>query len=417
MQGDLYQEIEKEEFQATRIRSIANGYLYCFTSSWMPSNTYKIGCTENLANRFAQYNTYHLNPRFVITSPKCEKSNEHYCRGKNEPLSTIDVLYYRESAVHKILQPYRCVSNREFFECTLDQVVEAFNKVEAMNQMECIAFLSDIQLLQKSDVERLQEENTSLVNELSKIQSINKEYQETILYQNKNIDKLTIASTDLGAKMLAQIKYDELKKEYDELKQKSLNYSKLQIEIDELKNNYQNKCQEKEKDVQSIQKEKEQFQLKVKTVEKNLNDQNIKYQLLKDDFDILIKEFKKIQEEEKINNERKKNNKDYKVSSLYYLTPKNNTSLPNKNKCEDIINALLSGWNSILIDSKCIVETSKDGEKKVFITYIFKSDCKDKTEVKKEAFKIYLKFLNISNQCWKALGAECFVEETGFDII
>ena len=74
-----------------------DGFLYCFTSSFMPLDHYKLGMTINLQSRFQQYCTYHLSPQFVITTSK---------------MSDIRM---REQCVFKKLEQYRIQSNREFF--------------------------------------------------------------------------------------------------------------------------------------------------------------------------------------------------------------------------------------------------------------------------------------------------------------
>ena len=149
--------------EETRLaRRFVPGYLYAFTSSWIPSNTYKVGYTTNLADRLGQFSTSHLNARFVFTCPKLQYQNDHFNKETNKPLGKITLVRSREQAVHKLLSSYRCQANREFFECSLDKIKEAFDKVESMSENELIAYIEDIEYVNPNSFEAMKYENEKL---------------------------------------------------------------------------------------------------------------------------------------------------------------------------------------------------------------------------------------------------------------
>lgn len=362
-------------------QTLINGYLYCMTSSWMPVNTFKIGLTENLSNRLGQYATYHINPRFIITCPPLINPNDIFVKGKNEPKNSIDLIYYREDVVHKMLQPYRCVSNREFFECTLEQVKEAFSKVESMNELECIAYLSDVKLSSKSELDKYKEENILLKSTLESERLRLSELEEEIDNIKKERDEYKVLSTEKGAKYSAAQKYKELSDFCDKLKTESDNLKNENEKLSQVLNMLK-------KENESLNKENQELcQSKIELM----------YSV-----NLLKKQVEKLEKLEKAEVKVQKQS----FSVMYYLSPKRDNTLPNKNKCEDVFNALFK--KSVLLSKfSCEVESYK-GERKVYIKGVIEVKTDD---IKKEIKKCCKEIETIGNNCWSNFDAEFFLDE------
>jgi hypothetical protein len=92
------------------------GYLYCLHNEaydgW-GSNVFKLGMAQNVERRKSSYTTYYLYDS-IIKLKSCKLANKKLA----------------ENILFSILANYRIRSCREFFDCELDVIDEAMNKVE-----------------------------------------------------------------------------------------------------------------------------------------------------------------------------------------------------------------------------------------------------------------------------------------------
>lgn len=344
-----------KKMAAYKQKTLVDGYLYCMTSSWMPVNTFKIGLTENLSNRLGQYATYHINPRFVITCPPLQNPTESFSKGKNEPTKHLDLVYYREDVVHKMLQHYRCVSNREFFECSLEQVKEAFQKVETMTEVECLAYLSDIKLESKSEIEKLKEKIIFIEKCLELERSQTKKLEDELEALQTKYDSHIVYCSSKGTNL-------EIKRSKEELEK------------------YKKELELYKKDIQELSQRKIEEDIKhkkeIETLKKIIKDLEIKKEE-----PILLKK--------------------QSFSVLFYLTPKKDYLCPNKNKCEEVFDSLFK-HSSLVHKFNCTVE-SVNGERKVFINALI--EYKSSNDVLKEVKKCCQELQKVGNECWNVFGA------------
>jgi predicted nucleic acid-binding Zn-ribbon protein len=234
-------ELFDEETRASRL--FVPGYLYAFTSSWVPINTYKIGYTTNLADRLSQFSTSHLNARFVYTCPKLPDVNSPYDKQTNKPDYKITFVKSREQAVHKMLNAYRCLTNREFFECSLEEVKKAFEKVETMTEHELIAYNENIEYISSNSFEALKKEITELREEVKKLKEEIKDLR--LIREVSDINNLRrILITQL----------DEINQLRNEKEQTNLN--ELELEIEKLKQD----VEQSENEIARLQNELQQSQ-------------------------------------------------------------------------------------------------------------------------------------------------------------
>lgn len=190
---------------------LRDGYLYCCSSSSLKEGFYKIGLTVNLDQRLSQYQTPLGDPKFIITLPKCPLPSE-YDRKTNFPSKKIDLMTLREDAVFKMLCKYRVSPKREHFNCTKEQVQDAFDKVETMDKGQLISYLEGIMSpikpkYNEDDIEELR-------LELNRLKKENKRLQQD---QTKRGISLKIDEALKGYKQVLFNKLDDI------LSQKSIN--------------------------------------------------------------------------------------------------------------------------------------------------------------------------------------------------
>ena len=91
------------------------GYLYCLHNemyNYYGKNIYKLGCTKNITKRRNGYVTSYISMPVISYS--------------------VNIKYYTiaEKILFKLLDKYRYTKNREFFDCSLDIIINNFKKVE-----------------------------------------------------------------------------------------------------------------------------------------------------------------------------------------------------------------------------------------------------------------------------------------------
>ncbi len=195
----------------TQTQPLRDGYLYCCASSILTEGFYKIGLTINLNQRLSHYQTPLLDPKFIITLPKCPSPSE-YDRKTNYPTNKLDLISLREDAVFKILSKYRVDAKREYFKCTKEQVQNAFDKVESMDKDQLISYLEGVLSPIKPKHHEYDIEELRL--ELNRLKKENKRLQQD---QTKRGISLKIDEALKGYKQVLFNKLDDI------LSQKSIN--------------------------------------------------------------------------------------------------------------------------------------------------------------------------------------------------
>ena len=91
------------------------GYVYVIYNTVFDKygECYKIGQTKNIDNRIKDYATYY--------PEDCELKY----------VKELDNYKYVEKQVHRVLKEYRISSNREFFKCSLDTIIDCIEKVSS----------------------------------------------------------------------------------------------------------------------------------------------------------------------------------------------------------------------------------------------------------------------------------------------
>ena len=383
-------------------RVTIEGCLYVMTSSWMPVDHYKIGLSSNLNARLGQYATSHLEPKFILTSPACVNPNAPFKKGENEPATTLSFIYYRETAVHQILQKYRCTSNREFFKCKLEEVQQAFDKVEKMNDLELVAFITNTKYIIPDSSNNLQAKLDKATQELDAAQktiaSLSTTVQSFLLEQSKTGKAfLTVENNNLKTE-LEKVKKeinrltdkldsgkgneDKFKKEKEDLKtkfekEKEKLKTKFEKEKEDLKKEF-----EKEKDElkKEFEKEKEELKKEIKklneivvnqkdtiqSLRKALEEKIIECEKVKREKTQLEKQVKKLQDE--VDAYTKNEKKTFDIDLV--VEPKYNYNLPTCNK----LTTLLDAWKEpfLMGNSKSsIFQTvnASNGERKVGLSF------------------------------------------------
>jgi hypothetical protein len=96
--------------------NLKNGYIYCLYNPMYNNNgniIYKLGQTSNLSNRLSSYSTSYLEKsEFIITSENLLDKN------------------LAEKLLFEELRKYRINNNREFFNCNIEVIKEAFVNVQ-----------------------------------------------------------------------------------------------------------------------------------------------------------------------------------------------------------------------------------------------------------------------------------------------
>ena len=376
-------------------RATIEGCLYVMTSSWMPVDHYKVGLSSNLSSRLAQYATSHLEPKFIITSPACANPNMVYKKGENEPKSTLSFIYYRETAVHQILSNYRCTSNREFFKCKLEDIAEAFVRVENMSDMELVAFITNTKYICSSSETNLQ----------AKVESLTKELQEAKTKISELEQQLQpfLIERDGGKQGKAWVTLENIKlrEQIKELKESSADGSSLKTEVEALKQELVRMTTLKA-DLELQTKETQQYKTHYEDSQKTIKELGRKYDICKSDLkeslksidelsrdrskecDKLFKELESCKEQlEKAKKEAEKSSSDKKekvnLDVEFTVEPKNNYSLPTCAKCTD----LLDGWKqAFTVNNKCDVKFSIETYKGARIVSVKIKNCKTDLDIK-----------------------------------
>lgn len=187
---------------------IAEGYLYCLTSRWLPKNTFKLGYTTDLSSRLKNYATSHLDATFSLTLPECKNKDIAFCPKNNKPETKINLVIHREKALFKLLEQFRVDKDHEFFNCSFDTVKTAFAKVKSMDDLKLMAFLNNIEVGcncgLKEEVESLEQ---TVVKLKAKLKAVETQRDELLVQVNTEVKRI-----------LAKTEYDKLKVMLEDLK-------------------------------------------------------------------------------------------------------------------------------------------------------------------------------------------------------
>ena len=166
----------------TAVEVDKEGYLYCLHNKMFLSvapNVYKLGQTSNMAKRLGHYITCYIEkPTIKYLSQKV----------KNKKLAE-KVLFMR-------LEDKRCVSNREFFNCELNEIINQIEKVvnDVNND------LVDESILIKSIQPTVKEQNMTKRDKIANAKDIDRSEYDILKAQKTQLsveDKLAIDRYEL----------------------------------------------------------------------------------------------------------------------------------------------------------------------------------------------------------------------------
>lgn len=219
------------------------GYLYCCTINI--KDHYKIGKTVNLKKRLKNYKTSIINPEFIFTCPPCQ-TEKCFCDKTNKPLIFIDLKSLRERAVHKMLKEYRIHEKHEIFKCKLQDVSDAFIKVQTMNKENLLDYLKgnvltpckikdeQINKQLRSELEgKIEVQKVEIFELTHKLQEMEKQYN------NKSIEFETEIKTlkELNNSLEKQVKNNDVEKKKEKKQKKQNTLNNLSFEFNIISNN------------------------------------------------------------------------------------------------------------------------------------------------------------------------------------
>ena len=298
---------------------LRDGYLYCCSSSiLLKAGFYKIGLTINLDQRLSHYQTPLMDPKFIMTLPKCPFPSE-YDRKTNFPTKKLDLITLREDAVFKMLSKYRVDPKREIFNCTKEEIQDAFDKVETMDKGQLISYLegilSPVKPKHEDDIEELR-------LELNRLKKENKRLQQD---QTKRGISLKIDEALKGYKQVLFNKLDDI------LSQKAINNK----DKEEIKSFLENGSRKQKKPISDLQPE-------TKTKKSSKQTKKEKEPSLKVDNKLNVKKEKEISSKVDEKVMTKKTNKKETIQLFFLLyTEDKKTILPNSNTLCDFIHPVL----------------------------------------------------------------------------
>ena len=167
------------------------GFIYCLYNPTFKSygdNVYKLGKTKNLSSRISGYTTSYVDKsEYILTSMELNDKN------------------IAEKLLFKELEKYRVSINREFFNCDIKIIKEAFEKVEKNCNNKFTRENNMILYMNKHCKNKDNpDHNTELKQQIVELQKEMKEYKEQLLLDTINI-KFTQDCKKIFKEMLKQL--------------------------------------------------------------------------------------------------------------------------------------------------------------------------------------------------------------------
>jgi hypothetical protein len=167
------------------------GFIYCLYNPTFKSygdNVYKLGKTKNLSGRMSAYTTSYVDKsKYILTSMELNDKN------------------IAEKLLFKELEKYRVSINREFFNCDIKIIKEAFEKVEKNCNNKFTRENNMILYMNKHCKNKDKpDHNTELKQQIMELQKEMKEYKEQLLLDTINI-KFTQDCKKIFKEMLKQL--------------------------------------------------------------------------------------------------------------------------------------------------------------------------------------------------------------------